>query len=456
MCGFFCTNLPNTPDTFADVESRGWETREYSHREYVAVQSQLPCYTGELDFSHYECDDYIFSFVGEIYDVPPGYASDTEYMRSCVIQQNYANINGQYAFVLYNKHNYHVTVGRDPLGQVPLFVHVDRGVSAATTLPSMVQQLDARLDPFTIDRWCASKHYTSARTQWLGIDALEPGVINTYTLRGRLVTSARVPIQYHTDDVDAVELLEELQPYYSTPLDSAHIVSGGIDSTVLAHTWGSTINIGLDHVGKDWVSNTLDRFHQIPVDVHEISEAEWSEAAESFIAETYTIPYSWSWVGYYILGERTTANVLYTGEGADEIFGGYPDYATGTTPYSTNPEHADLRAALYAANPPHTANKLLDTAVFVPVSTTGANLALGCYTVEPRNPYLDHRIVYNTIYRDHVHKPDLRAAFIDAFGDSRLQPKQGFGGWPDEFSRRHSDQPWPHGAWQLANRMFRK
>jgi asparagine synthetase B (glutamine-hydrolysing) len=454
MCGFFCTNLPNIPQTFTDVESRGWETREYSHREYTAVQSQLPCYTGKLDFSLYECDDYIFSFVGEIYNVPRGYASDTEYMRACVVDRRYANINGQYAFVLYNKHTYQITVGRDPLGQVPVFIHVNGGVSASTTLPTMVHQLEAQLDPQTITRWCTSKHYTSLRTQWLGIDMLEPGVVNTYTIRGRLVTSERVPTQYHTDDVDAVELLEELQPYYSTPLESAHIVSGGIDSTVLAHTWGSTANIGLDHVGKDWVSNTLWRFHQIPVDVQTISQSEWCEAAEMLISETYTIPYSWSWVGYWLLGERTSANVLYTGEGADEIFGGYPDYPTGTTPYSTNPEHDSLRDALYAARSAPEANKLLDTQVFVPVACTGANLALGCHTVEPRNPYLDHRIVYNTVYQPHIGKPDLTRAFVNTFGESRLQPKQGFGGWPDEFSVSESGLPWPAGAWDLVQRIF--
>ena len=50
------------------------------------------------------------------------------------------------------------------------------------------------------------------------------------------------------------------------------------------------------------------------------------------------IPYTWSWVGYYIMGEMLKEDdfkVLYTGEGADEIFGGYPGYAKGEpTPYS--------------------------------------------------------------------------------------------------------------------------
>jgi len=140
--------------------------------------------------------------------------------------------------------------------------------------------------------------------------------------------------------------------------------------------------------------------------------------------------------------------VLYTGEGADEIFGGYPDYPTGTTPYSTNPEHNALRNTLYNTHTPTVANKLLDQAVFVPVSCVGANLALGCHTVESRNPFLDVEIANNTVYREQIGKPELTEMFTQRFGNP--QPKQGFGGWPDEVS----DLLWPESCWNLVQRIF--
>ena len=447
MCGFFCTNLPNIPLNLHDVESRGWATQSFSHSRYTAVQSQLPCYTGKLDFDHYECADYIFSFTGEIYNTPKEYATDTEYMRSRAIRADYSDLNGAWAFVLYNKQTQTITYGVDPVGQVPLFVYAFGGITLSNTLPSMVHQVGAKLDPQTLARWQTAKHYTSRQTQWLGIVQAEPGVVQTVNSLGVTVNSVRVPVRRHNTVENPVTVLEQIQSDYTTVLDSEHIVSGGIDSTVLAHTWCSSDNRGLDHVGKDWVSNTLGRFHQLPVTVHEISEQTWCNAVEQFVQETYTVPYTWSWVGYYLLGYYTQANVLYTGEGADEIFGGYPGYSSGGTPYSSNPEHDELRTAV--KNP-----KLVDQAVFIPVACTGANIALGCHTVEPRNPYLDHRIIYNDHYVPQLNKPDLTNRFLHVFGDSRLQPKQGFGGFPDEFSKSITDQSWPVGPWRLAEKLF--
>jgi hypothetical protein len=94
------------------------------------------------------------------------------------------------------------------------------------------------------------------------------------------------------------------------------------------------------------------------------------------------------------------------------------------------------------------ANKLLDQSVFVPTSTTGANLALGCHTVEPRNPYLDTAIANNRIYLPQTGKPELTDMFRERFGEPK--PKQGFGGWPDEVFT----EDWRTGSWKLVQRLF--
>ena len=112
-------------------------------------------------------------------------------------------------------------------------------------------------------------------------------------------------------------------------------------------------------------------------------------------------------------------------------------------------EHDVQRNALYNQHTPTVANKLLDQCVFVPASTTGANLALGCHTVEPRNPYLDNSIANNTLYLDQTGKPELTELYTQRFGEPK--PKQGFGGWPDQV---FTQTDWRSGCWNLIQDIF--
>lgn len=448
MCGFFVSTHVNTPKDFKDVTARGWETHEFSHGSYVAVQSQLPCYTGTVDFSYYETDEFIFSYTGEIYNTPTQYANDTQYMFACAVCDTYTQLNGQWAFALYSKVSGIIKIGRDPLGQIPLFVSTVDGVTVCNTLPSIVHTVRAQLDPNTLTRWRTAKHYTSAQTCWQGIRSVPPGTVTEYNTEGDTVSVIRVDRAWHSTEQDLHSVLRSIKPKYTdTPLPTASIASGGIDSTLVADAFDTRNNYAINHVGKDWVSNTVQEL-DISVFALQVDREEWLENLTALIEDTYSIPYSWSWVGYYIIGGHCPECVLYTGEGADEIFGGYPDYPTGTTPYSTNPEHDVQRNALYRKHTPTVANKLLDQTVFVPTSCIGANLALGCHTIEPRNPYLDTQIANNKLYLAQTGKPELTDMFTKRFGEPK--PKQGFGGWPDAVS----DLPWQDSAWALVQRIF--
>lgn len=449
MCGFFVTTHSNPTKDYTDISTRGWETREFSHGPCLAVQSQLPCYTGRVDFSTYETDDYIFCYTGEIYNTPKHYRTDTHYMMHCAVHNSYAQLNGQWAFALYSKRTQRLRIGRDPLGQIPLFVCSTGGITVSNTLPSIVRTVDTGLDPDTVSRWHTAKHYTSLRTCWQDIHTVPPGTVTDYSATGDTLRVQPVERLWHTTEQDLHSVLLDIKrDYTDTPMPTASIASGGIDSTLIADVFDTRFNYAINHVGKDWVSNTVEEL-DIDVFVMNVDLAEWRENLVQLIQETYTIPYSWSWVGYYIIGAHCPEPVLYTGEGADEIFGGYLDYPSGTTPYSTNPEHDPHRGSLYNRHTPTVANKLLDQRVFVPVSCTGANLALGCHTVEPRNPYLDARIANNTEYLESVGKPELTELYTQRFG--KPKPKQGFGGWPDEV---FMGEDWRGGCWNLLEDFF--
>ena len=204
-------------------------------------------------------------------------------------------------------------------------------------------------------------------------------------------------------------------------MPSASINSGGIDSSIVSK-WFGNFQIAINHIGKDFVSNHLD----FAID---ISEQQWCEYVDQFIEETYLFPYTWSWIGYYIIGKKLKGkfNILYTGEGADEIFGGYPDYQKGIrTPYS-KPFIVDKNNLLIS-------NKACDQKYFIPTAAMGANIALGCSTIEPRSPFLDRRIMNNQDFLYEDNKQTLREYYTHLY-NIEPAPKQGFGGFPDEYGK---------------------
>ena len=404
MCGFYFSTAPVIDDSFEDVKQRGFDSCEFSGDGYRAIQSVMPTIQNNINFDVYDSVDYLFLFVGEVYSYDKSYNTDTEYVLDKLLQGQQV-FDGMYAYILYNKHTKRYITGRDQSGQIPLYYSYTNGFTVSTTLKSMVKNLQPRPNPYTLEDWNLSKHYIFSQTCWEGISHVSPHKNN-------------VRVYNKPDEVK--QTLKELKDDYTCYLPSVCINSGGVDSGIVANLFDYN-QVALNHVGKDYISNNLT--HSI-----EITEKLWCNSVVDFINDTYSIPYSWSWIGYYIIGKQLQGkyNVLYTGEGADEIFGGYPGYKQGIrTPYSQ-----PFRETLH--NDPVVNNKLLDQKYFIPSSTMGANLALGCFTIESRNIFCDHRFINNKHFWYESEKSELKKIYTEIY---KKQPdtKQGFAGYPDEF-----------------------
>lgn len=410
MCGFFFTSdkklLRN--ETFEDVKQRGLKHFEFEYKDTYAIQSVLPSCSNT--YSELETDQHILLYTGQVYNYDPSYSTDTEYVFDQLTQDidNVNKFNGMFAFVLVNKFTDQIYIGRDKTGQIPLFVYNEDCLIVSNTLKSIVKNVNTSIRYGLLDTWLKSKHYISLDTPWSNIEEFPSGYLYSNGSYEKIVGPA-----YNTTDV--ITTLKKLKTLYASPLPSANIFSGGVDSSIIAELFNYE-KVGINNVGKDYISNDYSFSLNI-------SEQEWCENALEFMEMTYTIPYTWSWVSYYILGKylKNKINVLFTGEGADEIFGGYPGYAQGVpTPYSGFNKH----------NSP-IENKLKDQQVFIPVASMGANLALGCHTIEPRSPFLDLEFLNNENYRSSIGKPELIEIYQTLFNKEPL-PKQGFSGFPNE------------------------
>ena len=413
MCGFFfTTDKDSLRDTgFEDVLQRGWNSFVYSHDAYHGIQSVLPACTGDTRLI--DNKDVMFFYTGEIYNYREfGFDCDTDLVLDTLLnnKDQLGKFNGMFAFVLYIKSTDTLIIGRDKTGQIPLFIYNKDKLIVSNTIKSIVKNVNTRVRPKAFDTWANHKHYISHQTIWEDINEFPPGQL---WINGRYSNIANT--EHNT--IGVLDTLRSIRLQYESPLPVATVNSGGVDSSIISKVW-NTQEVSINHVGKDYISNNQSR-------AIEINETQWCEYVDRFIEDTYTVPYTWSWIGYYIMGEylrKYQINVLLTGEGADEIFGGYPGYAQGVpTPYSGFTEH----------NRP-IENKLSDQKVFIPVAAMGANLALGCHTIEPRSPFLDSTFLNNENYRACVNKEELKSIYTHFYG-KQPDPKQGFAGFPNEY-----------------------
>jgi len=409
MCGFYFSNQhPKFDYDFKDVLQRGIDDRVFIDKDYFAIQSVLPC-VNDINFDLYENDNFLFLYTGEIYNYNRKFTCDTEmFFHDLVNGNSISHYNGMYAYVFYNKKTKEIKYGRDKTGQIPLFVYNKDGhFVISNTIKSIVKTTNTCINKNALHLWKQSKHYIFNETPWQNIYSVEP-----------------YSVEPCYEDVPVYTTFHNMIIDYSSKLKSASINSGGVDSGLVSK-WFGEFQVALNHIGKDFVSNDLDF-------AYNITEEEWCNYTDEFIEATYLFPYTWSWIGYYILGKKLQGkiNILYTGEGADEIFGGYPGYSfKQRTPYS---DYFEIDKSNFLVN-----NKLSDQKYFIPTACMGANLALGCFTIESRAPFLDRRFMNSKQYLAEADKQTLKDYYKFMYKKTPA-PKQGFAGFPDEYGKTSS------------------
>src|SRR4051812_26872659 len=264
---------------------------------------------------------------------------------------------GMFAFALWERDSGRVVLARDRLGIKPLYLaDTGRGLRFASTLPALLAagDLDTSIDPAALHHYMSWHAVVPAPLTILkGARKLPPATIMTIEPDGRRREETYWTLSMNARAGDTRVNEEEWRERVLVSLSKAVerrmvadvpvgvLLSGGLDSSLLVailaergQTGLNTFSIGFENVGdvegnefkySDLIAQRFGtNHHRIRVD-----SGEALKALPGTIAAMAEPMMSHDAVGFYLLSREVSKHVkvVQSGQGADEVFGGYHWYS---------------------------------------------------------------------------------------------------------------------------------
>ncbi len=273
--------------------------------------------------------------------------------------------HGMFAFAIWERDSGRTFLARDRLGIKPLYYSADaRRFLFASTLPALLAAggIDTAIDPVALNHYLSFHSVVPPpRTMIRGARKLPPAHYMTVTADGHIEQRQYWSLQFRHDTARSEPewregLLEALRTAVRRRLvaavDVGVLLSGGVDSSLLVGLIAEagisrfrTYSVGFETIGEeagdefqysDIVAEAFATDHQrIRVSSRELLEQ--LPAAIAAMAEPMV---SHDCIGFYLLSREVsrTCKAVQSGQGADEVFGGYhwyPPMRDATHPFET-------------------------------------------------------------------------------------------------------------------------
>ncbi|MGA9856766.1 MAG: asparagine synthase (glutamine-hydrolyzing) [Solirubrobacteraceae bacterium] len=258
-----------------------------------------------------------------------------------------AQLDGMFAIALWDSVQRRLFLARDRLGKKPLYVwhRPDGSLSFASELAALMldDRLHRQLDPVALSEYLQYGYVPSPRSILQGVEKLEPGTSLTWTADGKVSRSRYWSLDFEPKlTLSYAEALDEFEARAQAAVRARLIsdvplglfLSGGVDSSyVLAQMIAAgasdvqTFAIGFADVAYNEseharrIAQHLGSVHHEaivePDDLVELLPSLVAHYGEPF-ADGSAIP-----TFYVARWARREITVALTGEGGDELFGGY-------------------------------------------------------------------------------------------------------------------------------------
>ncbi|WP_046864959.1 asparagine synthase (glutamine-hydrolyzing) [Microvirga massiliensis] len=282
--------------------------------------------------------------------------SDTEVLLEGIAQWGLdamlERAEGMFAFALWDRHQRRLVLVRDHVGIKPLYwSRLGRGLLFASELKALAAfpGFERRLDAASVGSFLRFGYVPAPATIFANVHKLEPGCTITIAEGSELQIrrywsprDLRPALQSRRSDVETIEELDALiagsiaqEMVADVPVGA--FLSGGIDSslvTALARTRASslhTFSVGFDDPEIDESRHAARVAAHLGTEHHEIVVSA-RDAAEviRFLPSMYDEPLSdMAQIPTFLVSRlaRQHVTVALSGDGGDELFGGYERYA---------------------------------------------------------------------------------------------------------------------------------
>ncbi|HEX8714149.1 MAG TPA: asparagine synthase (glutamine-hydrolyzing), partial [Solirubrobacteraceae bacterium] len=305
------------------------------------------------------------AFNGEIYNHPKlredlrarghSFATGTDTEVLVHLYEEYGDamvhaLEGMFAFAVWDERERRLLLARDRFGEKPLFLHEGDGelLFASELTPLLELQPRLReLDPYALDAFFVFAYVPGPGTIVPGVRQLQPGRLLSWTRAG----GAHERTWWSPPELDVrrhespQELAAEVRALFEESVRTRMVadvpvgvfLSGGVDSTLVAVAAARassqrlrTFTVGYDVGGVNETERARAVARRLDSEHHEVTLTQADVAArvpellarlDQPLADRATVP-------LHALSEfaRPRVTVALGGEGADELFGGYPRY----------------------------------------------------------------------------------------------------------------------------------
>jgi asparagine synthase (glutamine-hydrolysing) len=260
-------------------------------------------------------------------------------------------LEGMFAFAVWDTQRLRLLLARDCFGEKPLFVHEHGGeLLFASELTALLEAKPAlrELDPAAIDAFFVFGYVPGPATVAPGIRQLPPGHFLIWernegrASERRWWSPPKSPVRlrepFSALAAEAEDLFKEsVRTRMLADVPIGVFLSGGIDSTLVAVAAGrestrplKTFTIGYDVGSFDETARASRVARRLGTEHHEVifSQTDVAARAPALLARLDQPLADQALVPLHALSEfaRPLVTVALGGEGADEVFGGYPRY----------------------------------------------------------------------------------------------------------------------------------
>ncbi len=265
-------------------------------------------------------------------------------------------LNGMFAFAIWERDSGKVILGRDRLGIKPLYyAEIPGGLRFASTLPALLAGggIDTAIDPVGLNHYLSFHSVVpSPNTLLKGVQKMPPATVMQIEADGKRSEQVywRVDYQRNAADesrsfdewrdilLDALRLAVKRRLVADVPVGA--LLSGGVDSSLIVGLMAEagvsnlkTYNVGFADVGGE----KGNEFEYAEI----VARAFSTEHERIFVPEKELLSrlpeainamsepmVSHDCIGFYLLSEAVSrhSKVVQSGQGADEVFGGYHWY----------------------------------------------------------------------------------------------------------------------------------